>query len=76
MMKIKVTEETIKLNIKGKLVLFRKDDEVTVDDDVGMICVTNGWGDDVSGKVETGIRTPGASGEIKPEQVSINIGNK
>lgn len=68
-MRIKVTEETLKLNIDGKLVAFHEGDQVTVDEDIGRLACAHGWAEDLDGNVETGERIPGASGEIVPDNV-------
>lgn len=69
-MRIRITEETIKLSIDGKLVKFQLNDEVAVTDEIGELCVGAGWADDVDGKVETGERVPGAGGRIEPDTLT------
>ena len=69
-MKIEITEETIKLNVDGKLVNFVKGDVSTVSDEVGNICLGHGWAKDVDGVVETGERKPGANGPLVPDKVN------
>ena len=72
-MRIKITEETIKLNIGGNLAVFHKDDEVTVDEDVGLACLTHGWATDLDGGVESGVRKPGSNGPLEIQNVTTEI---
>ncbi|MGI9202660.1 MAG: hypothetical protein ACR2Q3_01550 [Woeseiaceae bacterium] len=72
-MKILITEKVIKVNVGGKLQTFAEGDQVTVDDDIGHLCVANGWAEDLEGKVKTGERVPGASGEIVPDTIAQKV---
>ena len=55
-MKVKINEETIKHEIDGVLNVFLKDEERAVPDEVGAYFCKQGWAEDVSGSVETGVR--------------------
>ncbi len=71
-MKIRVTEKSIKLNVDNRLQVFQEGDEVTVEDKVGTMCVSQGWADDIDGNTETGPRVPGAVA-VQPDNVKSEI---
>ena len=71
-MRIKVTEDSLKLNVDGALKTFTKDDEVTVEDIIGNVCVAQGWADDIAGVVPTGPRIEGAA-KVQPNNLKLKV---
>ena len=81
MEQIRITEETLKLNVGGKLRPFSKGDVVSVgngptqlEPGIAETCLKFGWAEDVDGVEPTGERKPGASGEVMPDTVTLDQG--
>ena len=69
LIQVEILEDSLKTQVGGVPINLSKGDRVKVDDAIAEYWCSLGWAQDVDGKVETGERVPGASGEIVPDSV-------
>ena len=72
-MKVKVLEEKLRGADPetGQRYNLERDDVITVPDEVGERWVTNGWAEDVAGKVKTGERREVKGQTINPKSIKF-----
>lgn len=69
LIKVEILEDTLKDTIAGIAITLHKGDQVSVDREIAKYWCRLGWAKDIKGKIKTGERIPGASGEIVPDAI-------